>query len=112
LCQRYYQKYSNASGAASAVFTIAQAYSTTAVIGAFVPPVAFRATPTINGVGYATWTAVAGFGGGSGLSLAASSNTNFLRVEITGASGLVAGNASGIQLSAGTTNYIDLSAEL
>jgi len=112
LCQRYYQKYSNASAGASAVFTIAQAYTTTAVVSAFVPPVAFRATPTINGVGYATFTASGGNGGGTALSLAASSNTNFLRVEVTGASGLVAGNASGIQLSAGTTNYIDLSAEL
>jgi hypothetical protein len=112
LCQRYYQKYSNASAGASAVFTIAQAYTTTAVLGAFVPSVSFRATPTINGVGYATWTASAGAGGGTSLSLAASSNTNFLRVEVGGASGLVAGNASGIQLSAGTTNYIDLSAEL
>jgi hypothetical protein len=112
LCQRYFQKYANASAGASAVFTIAQAYLTTAVIGAFVPPVAFRATPTINGVGYKTWTASAGDGGGTALSLAASSNTNFLRVEVTGASGLVAGNASGIQLSAGTTNYIDFSAEL
>jgi len=112
MCQRYYQKYSNASGVASIVFLIAQAYSTTAVIGAFAPPVAFRATPTISGVGYATWTSTASNGGGTSLSLGASSNTNFLRVEVSGASGLAAGNASGIQLQAGTTNYIDFSAEL
>ena len=112
LCQRYYQRYSNASAAASTVFTIAQAYSTTNVIGAFIPPVAFRATPTINGVGYGTWTATASNGLGSSLSLGAGSNTNFLRVEVGGASGLVAGNASGIQLNNSLSNYIDLAAEL
>jgi hypothetical protein len=112
MCQRYYQKYPNASGAASAVVTVAQAFLTTAVIGAFTPPVQFRAVPTVNGVGYATWTATASNAGGSSLALGASSNTNFLRLEVSGASGLVAGNASGIQLAAGTTNYIDFSAEL
>jgi hypothetical protein len=112
LCQRYYQKYSNSSGAASSVITIAQAYSTTAVIGAFVPPVSFRAAPTISGNNYATWTATASDGGGTSISIGAGSNTNLLRIEVSGASGLVAGNASGIQLKAGTSSFIDLSAEL
>jgi hypothetical protein len=112
LCQRYYQKYSNSSGAASSVITIAQAYSTTAVIGAFVPPVSFRAAPTISGNNYATWTAPASDGGGTSISIGAGSNTNLLRIEVSGASGLVAGNASGIQLKAGTSSFIDLSAEL
>ena len=112
LCQRYYQRYTNASGAASNLFAMAQAYTTTDVIAPFIPTVSFRAVPTINGVGYATFTALGANGGGTSLTLGVGSSTNNLRVAIGGCSGLAAGNASGIQLNAGTSNYIDLSAEL
>jgi hypothetical protein len=112
LCQRYYQRYTNTSGAGSNLFAMSQAYTTTDVIAPFIPIVSFRAVPTISGVGWATFTAGGANGGGTSLSLGVGSSTNNLRIQIGGCTSLAAGNASGIQLSAGTGNYIDLSAEL
>ncbi len=111
-CQRYYQKYSNGSNSASSAVAIGQATGSGTVVGSIIPPVSFRAKPTISGVGYGVWTAAGSSGGGTSLSIGAGSNTNHIRVGVSGATLLVAGNASGIQLTSGIGNYIALDAEL
>jgi hypothetical protein len=97
LCQRYYEEQSYQGG--NMMLTINQAYSTTATFGSFFYKVKKRIAPAISASGttIAALNATAGSAGGT-IAFAEISEDG-TRVNITGASGLVAGNASAVYFS-------------
>jgi hypothetical protein len=97
LCQRYYEEQSYQDG--NMMLTINQATSTTATFGSFFYKVKKRAAPAVSASGttIAALNAVAASAGGTiGFSEISEDGT---RVNITGATGLVAGNASAVYFS-------------
>jgi hypothetical protein len=97
LCQRYYEEQSYQGG--NMMLTINQAYSTTATFGSFFYKVKKRTAPVVSASGttIAALNATASSAGGTiGFSEISEDGT---RVNITGASGLVAGNASAVYFS-------------
>jgi hypothetical protein len=106
LCQRYFERIDSALGG---IVSVGQAYDT----GAIFVPISFKATkraaPTFSTTG--TWVGLNASGNGAGGSLSLNlGETNFARLTLSGASGLVAGNASGIFAS--TTASLQFSSEL
>ena len=106
LCQRYFELIDPSSGF---IFAVGQAYATNA---AFVP-LSFRTTkralPTFSTTGTLGGLTAGGSDAFGSLSLAIG-NTNYARLLLSGASGLVAGNATGIY--AITNSTLQFSAEL
>jgi hypothetical protein len=97
LAQRYYEEQSYQGG--NMMLTINQAYSTTATFGSFFYKVKKRIAPTISASGttIAAVNATASTVGGTiGFAEISEDGT---RVNMTGASGLVAGNASAVYFS-------------
>ena len=97
LCQRYYEEQSYQGG--NMMLTVNQAYSTTATFGSFFYKVKKRTAPTVSASGttIAALNASASSAGGAiGFTETTEDGT---RVNITGASGLVAGNASAVYFS-------------
>jgi hypothetical protein len=97
LCQRYYEEQSYQGG--NMMLSINQAYSTTATFGTFFYKVRKRAAPAVSASGttiVALNASASSAGGTIGFSEIAEDGT---RVNITGATGLVAGNASAVYFS-------------
>jgi hypothetical protein len=97
LAQRFYEEQSYQTG--NFMLTISQAISTTSTLGSFFYKVRKRAAPTISASGttiVALNAASSSAGGTIGFSEISEDGT---RVDMTGASGLVAGNASAIYFS-------------
>ena len=97
LCQRYYEEQSYQGG--NMMLSINQAYSTTATFGSFFYKVKKRAAPTVSASGttiVALNASASSAGGTIGFTETSEDGT---RVNITGASGLVAGNASAVYFS-------------
>jgi hypothetical protein len=110
MCQRYFQIYS-VTAANSQPICAGQCYTTTAAFGAFNAPVVFRSVPTLTLAGTTgCYNAAAGNAGGT-VALDVASTASTIRLNCTGASGLVAGNATGIYVS-GTGSTMSFSAEL
>jgi len=106
-CQRYYQR-KNSTGNGT-IFGMGQCQNTTNAYYLIPTPVVFRTAPSVATSSVVGWTASTGTAGGT--IAAFNMSADAVTVGITGASGLVAGNASAL---AGTTSsaYIELSAEL
>lgn len=107
LCQRYYEVISAPNGG---MVSVGHAITTAAVLYGIKFSVTKRTTPTFTSSG--TWICLT-FNGGSGggaLSLS-SASTDSARVDISGGSGLTAGNASGL-FSSGGTATLNFSSEL
>ena len=97
LAQRFYEEQSYQGG--NMMLTVNQAYSTTATFGSFFYKVKKRTAPTVSASGttIAALNASASSAGGAiGFTETTEDGT---RVNITGASGLVAGNASAVYFS-------------
>jgi hypothetical protein len=110
LCQRYFQIYS-VTAANSQAICPAMCYTTTAAFGSFNAPVVFRTVPTLALTGTTgCYNAAAGNAGGT-VALDVASTASTIRLNCTGATGLVAGNATGIYVS-GTGSTMAFSAEL
>ena len=112
LCQRYFFKYENTTGAGK-VLGLMQAYTTTAAFGPiFTLPVVMRAAPTATTSGTFTFVNA---GGSSALNITAFNVDQLTQYTVasnasTVASGLTAGNAT--VLTAPNNGSISLSAEL
>ena len=106
-CQRYYQRKNSVGN--GTIFGMGQCQNTTNAYYSIPTPVVFRAAPSVATSSVVGWTASTGTAGGT--IAAFNMSADAVTVGITGASGLVAGNASAL---AGTTSsaYIELSAEL
>jgi hypothetical protein len=109
MCQRYYQVY-NVTGANSMPVCYGQCFSTTASFGSFNVPVVFRSVPTLTSSGMGCYNAAAGNAGGT-VALDSASTSSTIRLNISSATGLVAGNATGIYVN-GSGSFCALSAEL
>ena len=110
LAQRYFQIY-NVTGANSQGICQGQCYTTTAAFGAFNAPVIFRSVPTLTLTGTTgCYNAAAGNAGGT-VALDVASTVSTIRLNCTSATGLVAGNATGIYVS-GSGSSMAFSAEL
>ena len=107
LCQRYYY---GLSGSGIPIM-IGQAYSTSAVIGAFVIPTEMRAIPTLSYNVLNAWTSTGSASSATTWTIDSGSSNKLLRISASGGSGLVAGNASGMYFE-GASSYFNLSAEL
>ena len=107
LCQRYYY---GLSGSGIPIM-IGQAYTTSAVIGAFVTPTEMRAIPTLSYNNLNAWTSTGSASSATTWTIDSGSSNKLLRISASGGSGLVAGNASGMYLS-NSSSYFNLSAEL
>ena len=107
LCQRYYY---GLSGSGVPIM-IGQAYTTSAVIGAFVIPTEMRTTPTLSYNSLDAWTSTGSASGATTWTIDSGSSNKLLRIGASGGSGLVAGNASGMYFLSGSS-YFNLSAEL
>jgi len=106
LCQRYYY---GLSGSGIPIM-IGQAYSTSAVVGAFVIRTEMRAIPTLSYNILNAWTTTGGASNATTWTID-SGSSKLLRISASGGSGLVAGNASGMYFE-GASSYFNLSAEL
>jgi hypothetical protein len=107
LCQRYYY---GLSGAGVPIM-IGQAYTTSAVIGAFVIPTEMRAIPTLSYNILNAWTSTGSASNATTWTIDSGSSNKLLRIGASGGSSLVAGNASGMYFE-GAASYFNLSAEL
>jgi hypothetical protein len=106
-CQRYYEQFTGSEG--NSIVCINQAYLTTATFGSLYYKVNKRVAPTIAISGGTSGAMNAAAGVISGTVGFNEITTYFTRVDVTGASGLVVGYASGVYLSYAT---ITISAEL
>lgn len=106
-CQRYYQRYGDATSALS----LGSCYSTTDVYGHLLLPVQMRTSPTF---GVSRTAAVVIYSAGSGYTstsvVADNSNPKIFAYRFT-TSGLTAGRVGQVGFNA-STDYIELSAEL
>ena len=96
-CQRYYEQFEGNQG--NAILCVNQVYTTTETLGSYYYKVEKRTAPTIaisGGTSGALSASASVVNGSVGFQ---DINAFFTRVTITGASGLVAGNASGVYLS-------------
>jgi hypothetical protein len=110
LCQRYYFGLSGNSSNNMPII-VGQAYSSSGVIGCFIPVVQMRAAPTLSYNLLNSWTSTGSNSNATTWSVDAGSSGQLLRINATGGSGLSAGNASGMILN-GSSAYFNLSAEL
>jgi len=108
-CQRYFQIY-NVTGSNSQPVCYGQCFSTTASFGSFNAPVVFRSVPTLTSSGMGCYNAAAGNAGGT-VALDVASTASTIRLNVSSATGLVAGNATGIYVN-GSGSFCALSAEL
>jgi len=113
LCQRYF--YRRTSLVAGGVISVLQAYSTTAAFGNIANlPVTMRATPTasVSAVGdFNLATSNSSNAAFTAINLDSTTKDNIATGNVSGSSGLVAGNATCLT-SANSTGYINASAEL
>jgi len=110
LCQRYFQA-NGASGGNNTV-TVGQASGSGTATSAYVLPVVMRTTPVLTIPAGATWgflTANLGSSAGGTISIAGSSNNQVINFNLSGGSGLTAGNATSLVVS---FHGYQLSAEL
>jgi hypothetical protein len=107
LCQRYYY---GLSGSGVPIM-IGQAYTTSAVIGSFVIRTEMRTTPTLSYNSLDAWTSTGSASSATTWTIDSGSSNKLLRINASGGSGLVAGNASGMYFLSGAS-YFNLSAEL
>jgi hypothetical protein len=111
MCQRYYFQI-NASGSAKELFT-AQAYGAGSVFGKVIDlPITMRSSPTVAILGALSPTNASGTqqGSFSTLSFSGFGASSIVAPNLSGSSGLVAGNASVVYLSA--SGSISCSSEL
>jgi hypothetical protein len=94
-CQRYYEEFSSSTTGTS-ILCVNQAISSVETLGAFHYQVTKRAAPTISYSGGTSGALTATASAVNGTLAFASITPYFARVNVTGASGLVAGNASGV----------------
>jgi hypothetical protein len=106
-CQRYYQR-KTAVGNAT-VFGMGQASSTTQAYYSIPIPVSFRVAPSVAHSSAVGWTSTTGSAGGTIATFQTSADS--VSLQVTGGSGLVAGNASALVGTSGSA-YLELSAEL
>jgi hypothetical protein len=99
LCQRYFQ--GSGASAGNITVTVGQAFSSSTAVGQYVMPVVMRATPslTIPAGGTFVFVNFNGNGVGGTVVIAGSTNNQIVNFEVTGASGLTAGNASSLVCS-------------
>jgi len=106
-CQRYYQRKTSVGNAT--VFGMGQASSTTQAYYSIPIPVSFRVAPSVAHSSAAGWTSSTGGAGGTIAAFQMSADS--VSLQISGGSGLVAGNASALVGTSGSA-YLELSAEL
>jgi len=106
-CQRYYQRKTSVGNAT--VFGMGQASSTTQAYYSIPIPVSFRVAPSVAHSSAAGWTSSTGSAGGTIAAFQMSADS--VSLQISGGSGLVAGNASALVGTSGSA-YLELSAEL
>lgn len=107
LCQRYYEVISST---VSGIPVVGQATATTTAVFAIRFSVTKRATPTFSNSG--PWVALTASGGSAGGGLALdNATTDTARIDVTSATGLVAGSAVSLLANGGAGNLI-FSAEL
>jgi hypothetical protein len=107
-CQRYYEALSYASGA---MITTGQAQSTSAAYAPFSWKVPKRSTPTITTVANTVMPLVAAGTSANGTVAYSTITADAARLDVTGATGLAAGNAVSFQAQAGTV-IIAIASEL
>jgi hypothetical protein len=110
LCQRYFYNLTGNNSNTMSIMT-GQAYATSAVIGCFIPIVEMRGTPTLSYSGLNTWTSGGNNSGATTWTIDTGSSGKLLRINASGSTTLVAGNASGMILN-NSASYFNLSAEL
>jgi hypothetical protein len=106
--QRYYEAISYASGS---MITTGQAQSTSAAYAPLSWKVTKRATPTISTVANTVMPLIAGGTNANGTIAYSTITADSARLDVTGATGLVAGNAVSFQAQSGTVT-IAISSEL
>jgi hypothetical protein len=106
-CQRYYQRKTSVGNAT--LFGMGQASSTTQAYYSIPIPVSFRVAPSVAHSSAAGWTSSTGSAGGTIAAFQMSADS--VSLQISGGSGLVAGNASALVGTSGSA-YLELSAEL
>ena len=106
-CQRYYQRKNSVGN--GTIFAMGQCQNTTNAYYMCPTPVQLRVAPSVATSGVVGWTASTGNAGGTIAVFQMSPDA--VSLQLTGASGLVAGNASAM---AGTAagSYLELNAEL
>jgi len=99
-CLRYYEQQNYpASQGANFALCVSQAYNTTSTVGTFQYKVRKRTSPTISASGSSIQAFNAGAGGAGGSISFDNISEDGTRIIVSGASGLVAGNASGVFFS-------------
>lgn len=112
-CQRFYETEDSAASSVRA-FCLSANYATTATLGVVNFKVEKRATPTLTGTaasGFSADNAAGSPQAGTARSLLRASKTGF-EIDLSVASGLVAGNASVIRANASLTTFWAADAEL
>lgn len=111
LCQRYFQRYANTTGAV-AVVLLCYGYSSGRVFGTLLLPVPMRATPTFTFVGASVSTIATTIGAVTTASVYSTGSTQSMTLDIFH-NGTSAGNtAYTLVLAGGSGNHITFSAEM
>lgn len=111
MCQRYYQRISAASDATSLCLGVFQAYSATQARGSIILKTSMRSKPTMGTSSLLLNTSTGTSAGGSATLHSNGTTNEIVTVDVSGASGLVAGNASYLQTAA-AVGFIEFTSEL
>ena len=111
MCQRYFQTVGAGSASNSIPFLTGQAIGTTSAIYGYTLTPNMRSAPTLSYSGVNTWTSTGSSAGSPTFTIDTGSSERSVRISAVSATGLTAGNATGLHLT-GSSSYCFFSAEL